>query len=157
MTDQITSTQVADIKTSVSFPETLHDVFWRVEFMNGHYAYRNDVGETDSWLILKEYLRTKRKMVNSFNIVAMHFFFRDHWEEIGRDKQGWFFTKMIKGEYGGSTQFFFCGGYLNDDGKSVHIKKYVLPELLIMEEEDRNINDPTLERGLIFNRVKNQS
>ena len=140
------------IKTSITFPETLSEVYWLATLNDHTKVYRNDIGEKDSWLVFKEFLNDSDKY-----ITGLHFFFRDNYVEIGWNKSAFFFTKMIKGEYGGSTQFFFCGGYLNDDGKSVHIKKYVLPELLIMEEEDRNINDPTLERGLIFNRVKNQS
>lgn len=140
-----------DIKTSLTFPETLHEVFWYVELTNGQTVYRNDVGEKDSWLVLKDYLEE-----NKLDIVSLVFRFRDHYEPIGRDKKGFFFTKMILCHYGGDSKYYFLGGYVTDDEKNIFIKKFILPELLCVEEEYRPITEET-ERGLYWNRFIVQS
>ncbi len=135
------------IKRSLTFDENLFDCFWVVDLSNNERIYRNDIGDRDSWLVLKDYLKK-----NNLNINALYFKFRDNWQCIARDKKAFFFTKMVKATYGtDNTQYFFCGGYLSDEGTHVVVKKYILPEILLMEEEYRDINDLTLDRGIYWN------
>jgi hypothetical protein len=143
-----------NLKTSIQpFPsyETHYEIYWRVTLNNGSFIYRtpniDNNGSIDSWLVLKEYLACG---VN--HITGFHFFFRDHWEEIGLNKDAFFFTKMVKAHYGGSTQSFYLGGYLNENRDGIFIKKFIVPEFVLHEEETRPISDHTLEKGLIWRR-----
>ncbi len=134
------------LSTKVSDEFVRGEPMWVVDLNTGERVYREQIdGKSDSWLRLKEYLS---KNPNQY-ITGLYFRFRDHWEEVGRDKDGFFFTNGISCWYGGSPIPKFIGGY-HENGK-IKVKKYSVPELLKEEiEEEREITDPTVQDGLIW-------
>ena len=136
------------ICTSVSNYDIIGNVLWCAELSDGTTAYRNDSDDqVDSWLRLKEYLAENPGLI----ITRFYFRFRDNYVGIEADKSAWFFTKAVSGWQGSSiAQHHFYGGYAIDENQ-ILIKKFITPELVLQEEEIRDINDPTIQRGLIIN------
>ena len=134
------------LPTKISREYELGEPMWVVDLNTGERVYREQIdGMNDSWLRLKTYLLENPHQY----ITRLYFRFRDHWEEIARDKRAIFFTNHIICHYGGTPIHGFTGGYLHENGK-VHILKYSIPELLKQSDEYREIDNITLEDGLIW-------
>lgn len=135
------------ICTSVSTLDIIQKVLWCANLNNDITVYRNDKdNEPDSWLQLKEYIQSN----DDVYIKSLYFRFRDNYVTIKDNASAFFFTKSISMWYGSNNhQEYFMGGYLTNDNK-IHIKKFILPELILKEEEYRHFDDPTIQRGLIW-------
>ena len=65
---------------------------WVVSLNTGENVYRDQIdGMADSWKRLKDYLTENTHQY----ITSLHFRFRDHWEEIARDKQAFFLPIIV--------------------------------------------------------------
>ena len=134
------------LPTKVSAEYVRDEPLWVVDLNTGERVYREQVdGMDDSWKRLKQYLSENPQQY----ITGLYFRFRDHWEEIARDKEAFFFTNFILCHYGGKEQYSFVGGYLNDD-KKLHIKRFSIPELILDKEEYRDTADLSVQDGLIW-------
>lgn len=110
-----------------------HTTRWVVKLSNGENIYyddyRPDLEEHSSWLRLKKYCE-----INNFYIVSMYLQFRSHYENLESDKQGYYFSKVIKGSVHRVSHYFLVG-YLENE--TVHITKYSVPSLLVQEKFTR--------------------
>ena len=134
------------LPTKISREKELGEPLWVVDLNTGERVYREQIdGIDDSWKRLKTYLEENPNQY----ITGLYFRFRDHWEEVARDKNAFFFTNVIKCYYGGIPQFYFMGGWLNENNE-ISLKKYSIPELILEENSARKLEDPTLQDGLIW-------
>lgn len=131
--------------TEVSADYIRGEPMWVVELNSGLKVYRKEIDEEkDSWLRLKDYLYQSDNYIE-----VMYLRFRDHYEEIARHQEIFFYTNSIGCWYGGSPQYSMVGGYARAGESDIHLKKFSVPELILDKIEYRSINDPTLEKGLI--------
>ena len=125
---------------------------WRAKLASGPTVFRKEItGEEDSWLRLKRYLADNPEDY----IEDVVFSFRDHFETVDRVKvsqikDAWFFTNVVGCWYGSSPQYSWKGGYLAGNGDELYILKFSIPELINDEYETRSVDDPTIQRGIIW-------
>lgn len=131
------------IHTSLTDDEKLHHPYWMVVLSNGIVVYSKSGRR--SWLELKSWLHTHPV----YNIVKLCFGFRSHTETVveGPDKN-YFFTYSMLADSVGWSQYYFIGGY--QDGDRVITRKYIVPEIFLVEEDSRSLDDPSVVRGLII-------
>lgn len=124
----------------------IHNPLWRVTLNNGVYIYQNDYQHSESsWLVLKKFLDNNRDKY----ITEMCFLFRDHFEGIGYNQPFFFFTKKMLAGFGSEhTQQFYVGGAgtLEDGIKTKH---FIVPELILKEEDTRDVMAESCRRGVI--------
>ncbi len=96
-----------------------------------------------SWLELKQYLSGH----DYLKIIAMYVQFRDNTIEIATGNRDYFFSHAAIAYAGCPTQEQYLAGYRVEN--IVHVKRYVVPELILIEEETRMLDDPTVKKGLI--------
>lgn len=110
---------------------------WVVELADGRKVYQDDYrskNSLSSWERLKKY-------INSTNnkIAKMYLRFRSHYISIEENTGGYFFCKAARGYYGSNTTYeFFLVGTV--EGDKVYIKKYQVPELIVVETEVRDLS-----------------
>lgn len=138
---------VPQIYTKRTMDEYIHHPYWKVALSDGQIAYSQY--DKSSWLQLKEWL----KINPSIYIVGLWFGFRDHLEEIHTGQDDYFFTNCMLAEYGGGEQKFYIGGFFKDN--RVHCKKYRIPEIYLVEQSVRDLNDRSVRIGLIKNEDNN--
>lgn len=129
------------LHTERSMHEYIHEPYWRVVLSDDRSVYSHH--NRRSWLELRSYLEQNP----SIYIEGLWFGFRDHLEEICVGKADYFFVHSMLAEYGGSIQYFFIGGYRKDD--LVYCKKFRIPEIYFVEEAYRELDDLSVQRGLI--------
>lgn len=129
----------------------LRETYWTVKLSNGEYVMQDDnrpgVEPHSAWLRLAEYVRQNR-----LSIKEMWVQFRSHVEStLPADADGYFFRKCAMGFlFDNSTYGFYLIGYLHN-GK-VRVQKWKVPELLLVEEEERDpADDSQVGQSLIRN------
>lgn len=122
---------------------------WIAELSNGVLVYQDDGRETEkeysSWIRLKEYLKE-----NNLNIIRLFLKFRSNvLDVIPSNKEGYFFSMGIIGMMSSNqnVNFYLIGSIENN---KVKIKKIKIPELVVFDEEIRDISD-CKEQQLIIN------
>lgn len=131
------------IVTELTFEEKLNNVRWEVTLSDGTVAYNHSCRR--SWLQLKEWLNLRP----AIRIVSLRFVFRDNIIEIYSGEAECFFTNAVIGEYGGPILHYFIGGFRLNGEDIVHCKKYMVPEMFLVEEEKRDLDDASVKKGLI--------
>lgn len=123
-----------------SFIEDKDSTIWICKLSDGSTAYMDDNRPDhyrDSWSRLRKYCYETGIYVKN-----MSFKFRSHIENIYTDENnqlisGFFFTKAaLFGIASKKTENRFVGGVLIDN--ILYTKKFVVPELVLVEEEARN-------------------
>lgn len=112
--------------------------FWTATLNNGLVVYQDDgreiYEESSSWLRLIEYCKKNSVYLTGFQIQ-----FRDHIERLPDNALGYFFSKGVSATWGVERTFNqFITGYI-DEGQ-VKIKKWLVPELIVMENTTRTIS-----------------
>lgn len=131
----------ANIYTEVNPEEARHNTVVETRLSNGITSY-SQVNRR-SWLELKAWLAVNENV----HITGMYFRFRDNLVTIGEGPGTYFFSYGGIAWCGGPTQKQFIGGIL--DGEYVKRKKYVVPELLLIEEDEVHVSTDYLQKGLI--------
>lgn len=123
---------------------------WIAELSNGVTVYQDDGKNSEieysAWIRLKEYL-----LKNNLNIVKMYIRFRSNIMYLLEDNaDGYFFSIGIIGMMSSSENinFYILGSVKNN---KVHIKKIKIPELIVFDEEEREL-DKCSEHQLILNK-----
>lgn len=102
---------------------------------------RPEMPHHSAWVRLKNYCET-----NNLYVVKIQLKFRSHSEFVyDENSEGYCFRHGVLGSMGNPTRNFFLVGILKND--VVHMYKYSTPELVLEEEEDRDIS--TLEDCII--------
>jgi hypothetical protein len=132
----------AYLHTSRSTDEYIHEPYWRVVLSDDRlvYSYRG----RRSWLELRSYLAQNP----SIYIKELSFGFRDHIETVHSGAADYFFVHSVLADYGSGWEIdFYVGGYR--DGDKVICKKFRIPEIFLVEESSRGLDDISVQRGLI--------
>lgn len=132
----------AYIQTELTAEQIRNEPHWQTMLSDGQTVH--SVGHRRSWLELKEYLQQNPNL----SITEMWLRFRDHYELIGKGRKNYLFSHAAMGMVGGPTNQYAIAGYQVDNNE-VTIKKYILPEIVLVEEEQRSLDDPTVKKGLI--------
>lgn len=122
---------------------------WVAVLSNGQKVYQDDdrkgLEERSAWLRLKSYLSKNNLKINSFylkfrsNILVI----------LPANSSGYFFSKGIMASTGyGKNIYYFSIGHI--ENQKVFIKKIQIPELLLFEQETRDLYQ-CKEEQLIFN------
>lgn len=102
--------------------------------------------ETSAWLRLKTYCQN-----NNLNIKSLTFQFRSNIiKPLPEDAEGYFFRNGLMGFPNGLNIGLFFAGYLKDE--KVYITRIGVPEMLIIENEIRDISD---EQGVGVSLIRN--
>ena len=127
-----------------------HNSRWVVTLSDGSSVYYDDyrpgLDQHSSWARLKTFCDQ-----TGLHITSMYLQFRSHYENIPPNKEGYFFSKCVRGvlkQEEERTHHFFLCGYI-EDGK-VKILKYSVPELIVIDTFYREIQD--CEENLIWER-----
>jgi hypothetical protein len=127
-----------------------HNARWVVGLSDGSNAYYDDHRPNleihSSWQRLKDYCNQ-----NNIYITSMYLQFRSHFENIEGGKDGYFFSKAVRGvlkQEEEKTYHFFLCGYIDND--KVKIYKYSVPELIVIDTFYREIEE--CEENLIWAR-----
>ena len=126
---------------------------WAVELSNGETVYQNDGFDQDiefsAWIRLKDYLHE-----NNLKIEKMYVRFRSNiFYPLEDYCEGYFFSMGIIGMMSSTENInFYILGSIKKN--VVNIKKIKVPELIIFDEEERNISDCT-EQQVILNMKEN--
>lgn len=120
---------------------------WFCKLDNGLTVYQDDdrpgLEEPSSWLRLRQYCSE-----NNVNIVEMSARFRSNQVLVGAGADGYFFRRAILGGIGLTrkekpvSRHYFIMGVLKDG--VLHVKKWQVPEFMVIEEEDRDPNNEDL-------------
>ncbi len=129
---------------------------WIAELSNGLMVYQDD-SQGNSWLELKNYI-DGLKINDDFllggmkpvTVTKLCLRFRDHWEGLPGDKDGYFCVRSVMGNPFGYTQHFLRTGYLEKD--RVYITEWILPELMEFVKEDYPADHAFIEECLIRNK-----
>lgn len=126
---------MTELFTNPSSQYLRDNVVWIAQLNDGQLVYRKDYpNQPSSWLNLKRYLDENRDKY----ILDLSVMFRDNRQFIGRDANFFFFTYKVLGNLvSGSEHFFFVAGCGNEINK-ISCKHFRVPELLIVEEDDRD-------------------
>lgn len=137
---------MTELLTNPSAQYIRDHVLWRARLNDDRVIYQYDIeDEPSSWLKLKRYLDVNRDKY----IVDLYLMFRDHYEFIGSDARFFFFSYKLLGHViSGYHQGFYIGGCGNDVER-IHCKHFVVPELLLTEEDVRDGKSAICNRGII--------
>lgn len=125
----------------------LDNTIWKV-ILNNSEVFISDNQYIDSksdWIRLKEYCRD-----NNLKIREMFISFRDNCVKVPEAKY-YYFRRMSLSRFGkvdrpeGTYQYFIVGS--TNDPTNVLVRKYLVPELSVWEEEERTLE--TTEESLI--------
>ena len=122
---------------------------WVVELSDGTIIYQDDGKdlnlEYSAWIRLKQYLQENNLKINHIFVK-----FRSNvLDIIPKNKEGYFFSIGIIGMMSSTQNVnFYLIGYIEDN--KVNIKKIRVPELIVFDEEVRDISD-CKEQQLIIN------
>ncbi len=122
---------------------------WIAELSNGESIYQDDNAEkyedVSAWIRLKKYLK-----INNLKIKKLYLRFRSNiLHTIEENSEGYFFSMGIIGMMNSSTNvnYYIIGNIKNN---KVSIKKIKVPELIVFDEEERELSSCT-EEQLILN------
>lgn len=135
---------IPHIQTNLSFEERLHHTRWEVTLSDETIVYSHS--SRRSWLELKAFLATRSDVW----ITSLKFAFRDNYVNVYVGEADYFFTHACVGEYGGPTYNYFIGGYRLAEEDVVICRKYLVPEMFLVEDERRGLDDPSVRKGLIL-------
>lgn len=114
---------------------------WKAVLSNKEVIIADDTYKDDlsDWLRLKQYC-----LKNKLTIDRLSISFRDNTIEIPKAKY-YFFRRMVLATFGktgrkSDTYSYFVVGSTNHKNK-VHLKKYLVPEMICVEEEDRLLDN----------------
>lgn len=130
-----------------SFIEDKDETIWIATLSDGRKVYQDDnrpeFEEKRAWVRLQEYCRENNVYVRMMTIK-----FRSHQEDSEVSDEGIFFRKGVLGNWGSAKtlQYYLIGPIR--EGK-IHVKKWRIPEIIIEEEEVRDIEGN--EDGIIWN------
>lgn len=115
---------------------------WKVVLSNNEIVYSDNmyIEEKSDWERLKEYCNN-----NGLKITKFYFGFRSNILSLPEGKENYYFARRIKTGFGVvNEQHAFVLGY-KDKGE-IKISIYQMPEVILLEEERRQIkdNDPFL-------------
>lgn len=139
----------AEEKVSFVIDDFIRDkdsTIWICKLDNGLIAYQDDDREglePSSWIRLKNYCHN-----NKVSITEMSIRFRSNEVFVGRNEEGFFFRRAILGGIGLNrkqkpfNRHYFLVGILKE-GK-VSVKKWQVPEMMLIEEDVRNPDDVIL-------------
>jgi len=131
------------IYTDISPEEARHHTVVEVRLSDGRTIYSQ--ANRRSWLELKAWLSINTDV----HIIGMWFRFRDNVVTIHEGPGIYFFSFASIAWCGGPVQHQYIGGY-SDDGIWVKRKKYIVPELLLIEEDEVSIDTDYIQKGLIL-------
>lgn len=130
-----------------SFIEDKDETIWIATLSDGRKVYQDDDRpehtERRAWVRLQEFCKK-----NNLYVVSMTVKFRSHQEDTKKSSEGYFFRKGILGSFGSdkSIRFYLTGPII---GNKIHVTKWRVPEIIIEEEEIRDIEGN--EDGIIWN------
>lgn len=102
------------------------NVRWVVKLDDGTNVYDDDNRpgtKLSSWVRLKEYCKQ-----NNRHIVDMYIQFRSHYKSVPSNKDGYFFKRSLRANFGGRTEYFILIGY--KENNELHVTKWSTPELI---------------------------
>lgn len=127
-----------------SFIEDKDSTIWICTLSNGLTVYQDDERpghEENAWFRLKSYCKQ-----NSCRITSMRLKFRSHTEHIYEeilDAEGYFFCKGVMfGPGMKRTEYRYIAGVIKDG--ILTTQKFVVPELVLIETETRDIQTSEL-------------
>lgn len=124
---------------------------WIAGLSNGLTVYQSDnnpsLKNSNSWLGLKEYCE-----LNNTHVTDMFLRFRDHTEEIGRNREGFFFIKSVLANITGYTQEFYHTGVVQKEEKHLHVVQWIIPEIIPFKSDVRPIDSDLVVHSLIVSR-----
>lgn len=130
--------------TNPSREHIVHNTLWVVDLNDGRRIYQDDANES-SWLDLKRYLYDNR----DYYITNMFLQFRDHYESVGYEKDYYFFSKKLLGQFGGINIYSYYVAGISENGKTMVVKHYKIPDLIIDETDVRDISHGQYNRNII--------
>ncbi len=142
MSGYVTDGVLPKIYTEISNEYIRNEPLWFVDLSNDTRAWHMPTER--SWLALKAWLIENPNVF----IKSLYFQFRDHVEHIGSNKDGFFFSHGVDCWWGCSPQESFFGGYA--EGNKVYRRKFIVPELISNESDEKDINDESIQLGLIL-------
>lgn len=118
-----------------------HNPRWEAVLDDDTKVYQDDYlnHSKSSWERLGEYCKKNNRRIKYFRCG-----FRDNVITLPENKSGYFFKRMVRGYFGGTTRNFFLVGYVQDG--IIIINKYSVPEFILDEETTRELDleDPSL-------------
>lgn len=132
-----------------SADEIRENSYWFIRLTDGRHIYQCDTDENgvfvNSWLETKKYL-----FDNRLKVAGLYLRFRDHIEEIAANKPGFYFIYSLLVDSGSGVHRYYNNvGYLEND--HVHVRRFLLPELIETESYVRHKSDLTVQESLIVN------
>lgn len=123
----------------------LENPIWKVLLNNNEVIISDNsyINDESDWIRLKKYCKS-----NNLHIESMWIIFRDNIKLIEKG-QYYFFRRMSLSRFGKidrreqTYQYFIVGS--TNNLQSIHLKKYLVPELTLWEEEDRILDFDNLE------------
>lgn len=119
--------------------KTEEDPRWVAVLSNGLNVFEDRSMVPNSWILLKEFCRLNDLYIRDFKLE-----FRSHHEQIHPlNAAGYFFCYGIYGIIGENRSYnqYVVGVLENPEDKWVHITKWLVPELIIVETDTRNVKD----------------
>jgi hypothetical protein len=133
------------INTSINSEEIRNNVIFMANLTNEVSAYsKYDTGL--DWLQLKEYLRVNPDIW----IKSFYLRFRDHYEHIATDKDGYFLHLGAQCYYGSPTQNLMIAGYVENG--LIKRRRFIVPELVeaVNSPDEFSVYDENMQKGLIW-------
>lgn len=144
MTTKLLSTNRWD-KPCFEGDEYIADIYehlsmWRVRLNNGHYVYQDCWRRgSSSWINLKSFCEAHR-----LYITEMRVSFRNCYHHLPSGADGYYFINSAGCIWGVEKTFhYYVVGILRDG--IIQVERVRVPELIIEEQEIRQINEETLE------------
>lgn len=110
---------------------------WIIRLSNGDMVYQDDdrpgIYPNSAWIRLRNFLQENPEIF----IVGMTIGFRDNIVNVGDNAEGYFFVKSAFGTPSDTrTIGMWVVGTYNDN--QLHTKRYIVPEMVLVEEEIRD-------------------
>lgn len=130
---------ISNIEDSFINDQKEHTTRWVVKLDNDEDVYFDDnrpgLNEHSSWSRLKQYCESNNRYIKN-----MYLQFRSHYENVEPNKEGYFFSKLVRGTFHSKrTEYFYLVGYLENN--TVYIKKYSVPALILRDEFTRTFEE----------------
>lgn len=126
---------------------------WIANLSDGSIVYQDDYRPNSggpAWIRLKRYLSE-----NELKLETLHFVFRKHWEFVGQNVYGFYYSRCIRGyPVGGHNSHYFIGGIIYNEYGDISYKKFNVPALIVQDSYKNNIRtltDIVVENHIIFN------
>ena len=125
-----------DIQTTLDREFYENNPRWEVKLSNGVKVYSDNqyINGFSDWERVQNYCNS-----NDVKIVGFCFGFRDHLVHLQDDCKYYYFRRRLKASFAGTEKSYFVVGAGNHN--IIEISKYSMPEVILEEKEERNIND----------------